>query len=317
MSLLEINKLKTYYSTYRGSIKAVDGVSLKIRRGEALGLVGESGCGKSTLALTIMHLLPSNARIIEGSIFFDGQDISNIDEELLRKEYRWKKIAIIFQEAMNALNPIFKIGDQIAEGIMTHEHIPWKKAIDRAGRMLSMVGMDPELLVRYPHELSGGMRQRAMIAMALSCNPNFLIADEPTTALDVLVQAQVMKLLKNLQKKLELSMMLITHDLSVVAETCDTCAIMYAGKLIEYSDIVTIFKRPLHPYTKGLIQAFPNLRGKLKKLISIKGSPPNLLDPPPGCAFHPRCSLSKNICKEKEPMLVETTSGHTAACHLL
>lgn len=317
MSLLEINKLKTYYSTYRGSIKAVDGVSLKIRRGEALGLVGESGCGKSTLALTIMHLLPSNARIIEGSIFFDGQDISNIDEELLRKEYRWKKIAIIFQEAMNALNPIFKIGDQIAEGIMTHERIPWKKAIDRAGRMLSMVGMDPELLVRYPHELSGGMRQRAMIAMALSCNPNFLIADEPTTALDVLVQAQVMKLLKNLQKKLDLSMMLITHDLSVVAETCDTCAIMYAGKLIEYSDIVTIFKRPLHPYTKGLIQAFPNLRGKLKKLISIKGSPPNLLDPPPGCAFHPRCSLSKNICKEKEPMLVETTSGHTAACHLL
>jgi len=317
MSLLEINKLKTYYSTYRGYIKAVDGVSLKIRSGEALGLVGESGCGKSTLALAIMHLLPSNARIIEGSIFFDGQDISNIDEDLLRKEYRWKKMAIVFQEAMNALNPVFKIGDQITEGIITHEHMPLKEAIDRARSALSIVGLDPELLVKYPHELSGGMRQRVMIAMALSCNPNFLIADEPTTALDVLIQAQIMKLLKNLQKKLDLSMMLITHDLSIVAETCDKCAIMYAGKLVEYSDIVTIFKKPLHPYTKGLIQAFPNLRGDLKKLISIKGSPPNLLDPPSGCVFHPRCSLAKNICKERAPILVESASGHTVACHLL
>jgi len=317
MLLLELHGLKTYYSTPRGDIKAVDGVSLNIGRGEAMGLVGESGCGKTTLALAIMRLLPHNARIVEGSILFDGQDISIIEEEVLREEYRWKRMAIIFQKAMNALNPVFKVGDQIAEGIITHELVTQEEALDRTGKMLSLVGMDPKLVVRYPHELSGGMRQRAMIAMALSCNPDFLIADEPTTALDVLIQAQVLKLLISLQKKLNLSMMLISHDLSIIAETCDTCTIMYAGKLVEYSDTVTIFKRPLHPYTKELINAYPNIRGELKNLTSIKGSPPNLLDLPSGCPFHPRCSSSMDICKKKQPEFVEVTRGHFAACHLL
>ncbi len=315
--LLDVVGLKTYYTTLRGYVKAVDNVSLRIRRKEALGLVGESGCGKSTFALTIMRLLPSNGKVMEGSAFFDGEDILSIKEEKFRKEYRWKRLAMVFQGAMNALNPVYRVGDQIAEAILEHEDVSKEEAIERARELLSLVGVDPDRVKSYPHELSGGMKQRVMIAMALACRPEFLIADEPTTALDVIVQAQVLKLIKRLQEQLGLTLVLITHDLSVVAEICDHVAVMYAGKIVEMGDIVSLYKDPKHPYTQGLIGSFPSIKGERKELVSIPGAPPPLLNPPSGCRFHPRCPYAKDICREKEPELTEIGKDHYAFCHLL
>lgn len=315
--ILEIKGLKTYYETIKGYVKAVDDVSLRIRGKTAVGLVGESGCGKTTLALAVTRLLPSNGRVLGGSIFFNGKNILSLSEEEFRKEYRWKKISMVFQGAMNALNPVYRIGDQIAEAIIKHESVSKDEALERAKELLSLVGIDPERAKSYPHELSGGMKQRTMIAMALACNPEFLIADEPTTALDVIVQAQVLKLIKDLQRKLGLTLMLITHDLSVVAEICDYAAVMYAGKLVESADVVTIYKDPLHPYTKGLVSAFPSIRGERKQLVSIPGAPPNLLNPPPGCRFHPRCPYAMEICGKEEPELVKVGEDHQVACHLV
>jgi len=315
--LLNVDNLKMYYKTLRGYVKAVDDVTFDVGKKEALGLAGESGCGKTSTALAILKLLPWNGKIISGSITLDGTDLVKISDKELRHKIRWKKISMIFQGAMNALHPIYQIGQQITEGILAHEDISKKEALERTSELLELVGIEAEKINRYPHELSGGMKQRVVTAMALACNPSLVIADEPTTALDVIVQAQVLKVMKELQQKLDLSWILITHDLSLIAETCHKSAIMYAGKIVEYGGVVTIFKAPLHPYTKKLISAFPSIVGSRKELASISGFPPDLLNPPQGCRFHPRCDYAKEICKTKDPPLKEETSNnHYVACHL-
>lgn len=315
MSLLEIRSLKAYYTVARGQVKAVDDVGLSVRRGEALGLVGESGCGKSTLALATMRLGPSNMQIVDGSIEFDGTDILKVDNNIFRRNYRWRKMSMVFQGAMNALNPVFKVGDQIAEAIISHEDAEKTEALERAARLIQLVGIDPKRINSYPHELSGGMKQRIMIAMALALDPNFVIADEPTTALDVIVQAQILKVLKDLQGKLNLSLMLISHDLSVVAELCDSISIMYAGRILEYGEIGSVFRNPRHPYTKGLISSFPSIKASRRELTSISGAPPNLLNPPSGCRFHPRCPYADESCKTEEPKMENISDRHHVACH--
>lgn len=317
MALLEVKELKTYFKIMRGYVKAVDNVSFEVEKGEALGLAGESGCGKTTTALAILKILPINGEIVGGKILFSGTDIVKLSEEKMRKEVRWKGISLVFQGAMNAFNPVYKIGDQIVEAITLHENVSKEEAIERAKKLLEMVGIEPSRFYNYPHEFSGGMKQRALIAMAISCNPALLIADEPGTALDVVVQAQILKLLRELKKKLNLSMILITHDLSIIAETCEKTAIMYAGKIVEKGTAQHIFLNPLHPYTNGLISAFPNIKAPRTRVRSIPGIPPDLLNPPPGCRFHPRCQYAMEICKKEEPLLIETEKEHYVACHLI
>ena len=317
MPLLEVHGLKTYFETTKGYVKAVDNVSFSLDKGDAFGLAGESGCGKTTTGLSIIKLLPSNGKILDGKIIFDGIDLISLPEEILRKNIRWKRISIVFQGAMNALNPVYTVGDQIMEAILTHEDISNEEAKERVIKLFELVGIDPSRINNYPFEFSGGMKQRAMIAMALACNPDIVITDEPTTALDVIVQAQVLKLLKKLKEELNLSLIMISHDLSVIAETCNKVAIMYAGKIVEMADVVRLFKNPLHPYSQGLMNSFPSLKGPRKKLISIPGSPPNLLSPPSGCRFHPRCQYALEKCKQEEPLLMEIDKGHYVACHLL
>jgi len=316
MPLLSVENLKTYFKTSRGFVKAVDGVSFTLEKGDSLGLAGESGCGKTTTALSILRLLPPNGRIVGGKIIFDGINLLKLDEESFRKKIRWKGISIIFQGAMNALNPVFKVGDQIAEAIMIHEKVSKEDALKRAQDLLEFIGIDRKMAFRYPFELSGGMRQRAMIAMALALNPDLVISDEPTTALDVIVQAQVLKLMRELQERLGLSLILITHDLSVIAELCNKVAIMYAGKIVENASAEALFENPLHPYSYGLIKSFPSIKGERKPFVSIPGFPPNLLNPPPGCRFHPRCPKAMDICKKEEPPLIEVEKNHFVACHL-
>lgn len=316
MELLEVENLKMYYNTTRGDVKAVDDVSFTVSTRESLGLAGESGCGKTSTALAIMKLLPSNGRIVDGTITLDGEEIVKMSDEEVRREIRWKRVSMIFQGAMNALHPTYTIGRQIAEAILTHEKVSKKEALERAGKLLELVGMEASRVNRYPHELSGGMKQRTVTAMALSCNPDLVIADEPTTALDVIVQAQVLRVMKELQGKLDLSWILITHDLSMIAETCTKAAIMYAGKIVEYGDVVPMFKEPLHPYTQKLITAFPSVIGPKVELSSIHGFPPDLLNPPRGCRFHPRCPFATEICKTKEPPFVKSDKDQYVACHL-
>ncbi len=315
MPLLSVESLRMYYQVGRGFVKAVDGVSFNLGKGETLGIAGESGCGKSSLALTLLRILPSNARIIDGSVLLEGRDILKMNEETLRKEIRWKRISIVFQGAMNALNPVFRVGDQIAEAILLHEDVTKEEAHRRARELLKLVGIPPSRADNYPHEFSGGMKQRVMIAMALACNPDIVIADEPTTALDVIVQAQILKLLKDLRAKLNLSLILITHDLSIISEICDKVAIMYAGKIMEYGSAYDIFKNPLHPYTQGLIAAIPSIRGPKKKLRSIPGTPPDLLNPPSGCPFHPRCPYADEICRQEPPPLIRLGRDRYVVCH--
>ncbi len=318
MAVLEVEGLKTYYKTLRGDVKAVDGVSFHVEKGEAMGIAGESGCGKTTLALSIVRLLPLGGKIIDGKIVFDGASLGDMTDGELRKKVRWKGISLVFQGAMNAFNPVFKVGDQIVEAIRTHEPKTGRReAWQRAGDLLELVGIERGRASNYPHEFSGGMKQRALIAMALALNPKLLIADEPGTALDVIVQAQVLKLMRELKEKLDLSMVLISHDLSILAETCDKLVIMYAGKIVEYGDVYEVFKEPLHPYTQGLIGAFPKLKGPREKLISVPGSPPDLLNPPPACHFNPRCPFVMDICKTQEPPLMKVGSKeHYVACWL-
>ncbi|TMI28399.1 ABC transporter ATP-binding protein [Candidatus Bathyarchaeota archaeon] len=317
MGVLQLDGLTTNYRTLRGWVRAAEDVSFTVEKGEALGLVGESGCGKTTVALSILKLLPSGGRIRRGKILFNGEDLVPLSDKEMRK-IRWKGISIVFQGAMNALNPVFKVRDQIVEAIRLHEpDVSKSDAKKRAEGLFEMVGVEPSRITNYPHEFSGGMRQRALIAMALAANPQLLIADEPGTALDVIVQAQVLQLMRSLKEKLGLSMVMISHDLSIVAEVCENVAIMYAGQLVEYGSAEAIFKEPLHPYTQGLIGAFPSIRGERKKLVSIPGQPPDLLSPPTGCRFHPRCPYAMDVCKKEKPQLKKVGSGnHYVACYL-
>lgn len=317
MPLLEVQNLVTYYTIRRGSVKAVENVNFSLEEGEAMGLAGESGCGKTTVALSLLGLLPVNGKIVRGKILLKDTDITKLSEKELREEIRWKAISLIFQGAMNAMNPMYRVEDQIVEAIRVHDsHISKKEAKQRIAKLFEMVGLEPERARNYPHEYSGGMRQRAMIAMALACNPSILIADEPGTALDVIVQAQVLKLMTELRKRLNLAMIMISHDLSIISETCDKLAIMYAGKLVELGDVLTMFKKPVHPYTQGLIAAFPGIYAPKQEMKALPGSPPNLLNPPKGCRFNPRCPYVMDICKKKTPELKEVSKGHYVACYL-
>jgi len=317
MPLLTVEDLTTYYRVMRGYVRAVEKCSFNIEKGEALGLAGESGCGKTTIALSLLRILPPGGKIIQGKIILDGTDILQLSEDIMRKEIRWKKISLVFQGAMNAMNPVVRVKDQIIEAIQIHEpNVSKKEAEERVNKLFELVGIEPSRAENYPFEFSGGMRQRAMIAMAISCNPELLIADEPGTALDVIVQAQVLKLLEELKDKLNMSLILISHDLSLIAEICEKTAIMYAGNIVEIGDSVSIFKNPQHPYTVGLISSFPNIKSEKIKMTSIPGSPPDLLEPPQGCRFHPRCKYAMEICRRNHPELMIIDKNHMVACHL-
>lgn len=316
MAMLEVRDLTMYYKTLRGHVKAVDNVSFDLEKGKALGLAGESGCGKSSMAITILRLLPSNGNILGGSVKMDGKELINLSEEDFRKEVRWKRMSMVFQGAMNALNPVHRVGDQITEAITAHENVSRQQANERMLGLLDMVGINPKRHNEYPHEFSGGMKQRVVIAMALACNPDIIIADEPTTALDVMVQAQVLTAMEGLRRKMGLGMILITHDLAVIAQTCDDVAIMYGGKIVEYGSAKDIYLKPRHPYTMGLVKAFPNIAAEKQKVRSIPGAPPNLLAPPEGCRFNPRCPMATERCRTEEPLLIKSAVGEQkVACH--
>ena len=316
--LIEVRNLHTSFFTPDGEVKAVDGVSLEIAEGKTLGLVGESGCGKSVTALSVMRLVPSPpGKVVGGEILYRGRDLLKLDGEAMRK-IRGNEISMIFQEPMTSLNPVFTIGNQIGEAIRLHQGLGRKETREKTIEMLRLVKIaDPEQRIDdYPHQLSGGMRQRVMIAMALSCNPSLLIADEPTTALDVTIQAQILELMKELQQKLGMSLLLITHDLGVVAEQADEVAIMYAGKVVERAKAKEIFDRPLHPYTVGLLNSLPGAGNhKKKRLDAIPGMVPSPLELPGGCRFRDRCPKAAGICVEAEPELAEKGKEHWAACY--
>lgn len=314
MELLNVKNLRTHYLTPFGAVKAVDDVSFILKKNMSLGFAGESGCGKTTLALSIMRILPYPGKVLDGEVLFKGDDILKMKESELRK-VRWKGISTVFQGAMASLNPLYKVGRQIAEPIMLHEDITKKEAYSRADELLELVGIENTRANNYPWELSGGMRQRVMIAMGLACNPDVIIADEPTTALDVIVAHQVMNLIKDLRENLDLSMILITHDISVIAQTCDNLAIMYAGKIVELSSVLKMYGSPLHPYTDALINSFPNIKEEKRHLKSIPGNPPDLINPPSGCNFNPRCNYAQEICRTEEPQLKQIDNDHSVACH--
>ena len=309
--LLSIKGLKTFFFTRWGVVKAVDGVDLSVRKGETLGLVGESGCGKSITALSILRLVPRpKGRIVEGEIVFQGRDLLTLEEEEMRT-IRGGEIGMIFQEPMTSLNPVFSIGAQVVEALCAHKKLTKKKASEQTMKLLTSVGMPDagHRMKAYPHQLSGGQRQRAMIAMALAGDPALLIADEPTTALDVTIQAQILALIQGLRQQRGLAMILITHDLGVIAQTADTCAVMYAGKVMEYTDVQTLFTEPKHPYARGLLAAVHELR-------PIPGNVPNPLEEIAGCPFHPRCPSVKKICRKEMPALLTLSPGHKARCWL-
>jgi len=314
--LLKVRDLKTYFYTDDGVGRAVDGVSFELDRGETLGLVGESGCGKTVTSLSIMRLVPEPpGRIVGGEIVFKGRDMLKLSEREMRS-IRGNEISMIFQEPMTSLNPVYTCGDQVAEAIVLHQKVGRKEARARAIEMLRFVGIpDPERRIgEYPHQLSGGMRQRVMIAMALSCNPSILIADEPTTALDVTIQAQILDLLRKLREELHMAMLLITHNLGIIAEMADRVAIMYAGRIVEEADVIAIFERPMHPYTRGLLRSLPTLGRRKERLTAIKGTVPDPIHFPPGCRFNPRCELADMRCRTEEPELVEVEPGHKVSC---
>jgi oligopeptide/dipeptide ABC transporter ATP-binding protein len=317
--LLSIKGLKTNFYTYTGVVKALDGIDLDINKGETIGLVGETGCGKSVTALSIIRLIQwPPGKIDEGSVMFDGKDLLKLSNKEMRK-IRGNKISMIFQEPMNAFNPVYTIGDQIAEVIMLHQKKKKKEAWQQAIEMLKFTGIPaPERVAKsYPHELSGGMLQRSMIAMALSCKPKLLIADEPTTALDVTIEAQILDLMKGLKSTTGSSILLITHDLGIIAEMCDRVGVMYAGNIVELSDVETIYHNPSHPYTNGLICAIPRLSTKqCSRLETIPGNVPNLIIPPPGCRFHPRCSKAMDRCRKEKPGVYKIGEGHFVSCFL-
>ena len=314
MALLEVQNLQTFFKTHAGYTRAVDDISFTIAPGENFGLLGESGCGKTTAAKSLIRILPPNGKIVGGRAMFEGKDLLSLSKEEIRR-VRWKAISMISQSAMNALDPVYRVGIQIVESIRTHVNKTRTQAMDRAGELFSLVGIDHQRLSDYPHQFSGGMRQRAIIAMSLALNPSLIIADEPTTALDVIVQDQILRRISALQKQFNASMIMITHDISVIAGLCDRAAVMYAGKFAEIGNITGVLKKPCHPYTMGLKNAFPSILGDKQDLISIPGSPPNLIEPPPGCRFNPRCPFSIDICFQKEPPLFQVDTDQYAACH--
>lgn len=315
-TLLSIRGLRSYFVTTEGIVRAVDGVDLDIRKGEVVGIVGESGCGKSTLALSILRLLPDPpGKIVGGRVLFGGEDILQMKDYELR-EIRGGKIAMIFQDPQTTLNPVYTVSNQIGETISIHTDLKDEEVNKKVIEILEKVGISdaPLRASSYPFEFSGGMRQRAMIAMALSCDPNLLIADEPTTNLDVTIQAQILELLIALKEEFNMSILMITHDMGVIAEVSDRIYVMYAGKVMETADALSLFERPIHPYTRGLISSIPSIKKRAQKLTSIPGSVPSLVSPPKGCRFHPRCQFAHESCEKEEPPLVEVEEGHWVSC---
>ncbi|GAA4724684.1 ABC transporter ATP-binding protein [Brevibacillus fulvus] len=313
--LLQVNNLQTHFHTEDGTVPSVNGVSFTVNSGETLAIVGESGCGKSVTSLSIMGLVAEPGKIVGGEILFEGQDLLKLNKREMRK-LRGNKISMIFQEPMTSLNPIFTIGNQIGEVLRLHEGLNKQQARERSIEMLKLVGIPraEKVVENYPHQLSGGMRQRVMIAMALACNPRLLIADEPTTALDVTIQAQILELMNKLSKERETGVILITHDLGVVAEMADRVVVMYAGQVVEEAGVYELFSSPKHPYTKGLLQSLPKLDEQREELDSIEGTVPNPLDMPTGCAFHPRCPLADSRCMTAKPALEQRDNDHKVRC---
>ncbi len=315
MAVLSVENLSTYFKTDKGIAKAVENVSFTVEEGEMLGLIGESGCGKTTVAQSILRLIEYPGKVVSGSAKLNGIDLLKATEAELYK-LRWKEISVIPQSAMNALNPIYTVGDQIIEAIMLHENITKSEAILRTKKMLELVGIDGERWKSYPHEFSGGMKQRVAIAMALACNPKLVISDESTTGLDVLTQAQVIALIKDLQKKMNTSVIIISHDLPMVTAICDKIAIMYAGNIVEWATTEEIIKNPKHPYSQALLKATPDLAEPDREVVSIPGSVPNLVKFPKSCRFHTRCPHAFERCLQESPDLVEVKPGHYSACFL-
>jgi len=316
-SVLDVQDLKTYFFTRYGVLKALDGVSFTLERAETLGIAGESGCGKSTLASSIIRMVRPPGRIVSGKVFLEDCEVTSLAESQVNDMIRWKKIAMIFQGAMGSLNPVYTIGYQMIEPLIYGRHMSKSPALEIARKQLELVGLQSDIVKKYPHELSGGMQQRVLIAMSLVSDPALLVADEPTTALDVIVQAQVFNLLKDLQHKLGISLILITHDLSVIAELAQRIATMYAGKFVEVGPSDSFYSNPVHPYTEGLISSVIRLHGPKKAPKLILGNPPDPGKLPPGCRFHPRCLKAEALCKQVEPELVEVEPDHYVACHRL
>ncbi len=316
--IISVRNLRVVYHALRGIVKAVDNVSLDVEKGELIGIVGESGSGKTTLAMAILRLLPRKvARIVGGHIYFDGLDLATAPEEELRK-VRWSRISYVPQAALNALNPTLKIIDHFMETAKSHGIRDKKWVVERASELLETLRLEPgRVLNSYPHELSGGMKQRVLIALSMLLNPEVIILDEPTTALDVLTQYFILNLLRAIKEKYNMTMMFITHDIAVIAGIGDRVAVFYAGKVMEVGDVYTIFKRPAHPYTRALIKSIPTLTGDIEEMKPIPGSPPDLINPPPGCRFHPRCPYAMEKCRREEPPMVRLKPGHLAACWLL
>ncbi|MFN3267701.1 MAG: ABC transporter ATP-binding protein [Zestosphaera sp.] len=313
-TVLEVSNLKVYYRTLAGIVRAVDDVSLNVNEGEVLGLAGESGCGKSTLGYALLGLVPPPGRIEDGRIVVDDIEITKLSEGDLRK-VRWNKVSMIFQGAMNVLNPVYTVEKQLTEVLTVHKGLTMMEAAKVAANALKQVGLNPEIMKRYPHELSGGMKQRVVIAMALLLKPKLVIADEPTTALDVVIQAQIMNLLKKIKLEEKTSMIFITHDLSLIAEISERIAIMYAGKIVEVGPSEEIFGNPQHPYTQGLLRSIPRLRSK-EKITWIPGVPPDLRRPPLGCRFNPRCPYVMDVCRREEPPMIRLGEDHYVSCWL-
>ena len=310
--LLTVENLTMHYMTRAGPVRAVDGVSFSVERGQSLGLVGESGCGKSSIATTLLKLLPDNADLVAGKVVLDGVDLAPLSESEMR-EYRWVRISMVFQAAMNSLDPVYRVGDQIVEALEAHYANARQDSIERVRDLYDLVGLNRAFMERYPHEYSGGMKQRAIIAMALACEPDLVIADEPTTALDVIVQDRILREMKEVQRKLDMSMIYISHDMAVIAEVSDVVGVMYAGKIVEYGPTSEIFGRPIHPYTNALMSAFPSVKGEKRELVTLPGEPPDLTNPPAGCRFHPRCAYATDECRVSEPPIVNR-GEHWAAC---